>query len=54
MDVTQPVAIYELFQPIYYSLEFVDPAYCAAFDAGLAELRRSGEYRRIEQTYRDY
>ena len=54
VDVTQPVTVYEMFAPIYYSVGFVDPARCAAFDAGLAELRKSGDYARIEQIYRDY
>lgn len=54
VDVTQPVTVYDLFKPIHYSVGFVDPAFCAAFDSGLAELRRSGDYGRIEQNYRDY
>ena len=54
VDVTQPVTTYELFQPIHYSVGFVNPAICTAFDFGLSDLKRSGEYGRIEQTYRDY
>jgi len=37
-----------------YSVGFADPGACAVFDAGLAELRRSGEYARIEQRYQNY
>ena len=54
MDVTQPVTVYELFQPVFYSVGFTDPVRCAALDRGLAELRKSGDYARIEQSYRDY
>jgi polar amino acid transport system substrate-binding protein len=54
VDVTQPVTVYELFAPIGYSVGFNDPKFCASFDAGLAELRRSGDYARIEERYKDY
>lgn len=54
VDVTQPVTVYELFAPNGYSVGFNDPKLCAAFDAGLAELRRSGDYARIEERYRNY
>jgi len=54
VDVTQPITTYELFQPVLYSVAFADSGRCAAFDRGLAELRKSGGYARIEQSYRDY
>ncbi len=54
VDVTQPVTTYELFPPVLYSVAFADPGRCAAFDRGLAELRKSGAYARIERSYRDY
>lgn len=54
VDITQPVTVYELFAPISYSVGFSDPALCAPFDAGLDALRRSGDYARIEERYRDY
>ncbi len=54
VDVTQAVTVYDLFKPNRYSVGFIDPANCAAFDIGLAELRKSGDYGRIERKYRDY
>lgn len=53
VDVSQPVTVYPLFPPIYFSVGFVDQGQCAAFDLGLAELRKSGDYALIEQRYRD-
>jgi polar amino acid transport system substrate-binding protein len=54
VDVTQPVTVYDLFPSVGYSVGFADPEACTAFDAGLAELRSSGGYARIEERYRQY
>ena len=53
VNAAQPVTIYDLFPTSSYSVGFSEPKFCAAFDAGLDELRRSGEYARIEQRYRN-
>ncbi len=51
MDVTQPVVVHDIFAPLPYRVAFRDPALCASFIEGLAELRRSGRYEAILAAY---
>ncbi|WP_252273895.1 substrate-binding periplasmic protein [Pseudomonas subflava] len=54
VDTTQPVTQYLLFPPSAYSVGFRLREQRERFDRGLAAIRASGEYLRIEQRYADY
>lgn len=54
VDVGQPLAWHALFAPTHYQVGFVSAASRDRFDLGLAQLRRSGEYRAIEARYAGY
>ena len=53
VDTTQPVTQYLLFPPSAYSVGFRLREQRERFDRGLAAIRASGEYLRIEQRYAD-
>lgn len=52
VDVSQPLAWFELFAATPYRVGFRRDDQRQRFDEGLRMLRESGEYRRIEQRYR--
>lgn len=52
VDVSQPLAWFELFAATPYGVGFRRDDQRQRFDVGLRMLRESGEYRRIEQRYR--
>lgn len=54
VDVSQPVTQYPLFPPTAYSVGFRLREHRDRFDRGLAAIRASGEYARIEQRYANY
>ena len=54
VDIRQPVTQYMLFPPTAYSVGFRLAEQRDRFDRGLAAIRASGEYARIEQRYADY
>lgn len=54
VDVNQPVTQYPLFPPTAYSVGFRLREHRDRFDRGLAAIRASGEYARIEQRYANY
>ncbi|BCR25341.1 substrate-binding periplasmic protein [Aquipseudomonas alcaligenes] len=54
VDVRQPVTQYPLFPPTAYSVGFRLREHRDRFDRGLAAIRASGEYARIEQRYANY
>lgn len=54
VDTMQPITLYPLFPPTPYSVGFRQPLQRDRFDRGLAAIRASGEYLRIEQRYADY
>ncbi|UUD64875.1 transporter substrate-binding domain-containing protein [Pseudomonas seleniipraecipitans] len=54
VDVSQPVTEYRIFPPTHYQLGLQDKALRNRFDQGLAAIRASGEYQRIEQRYALY
>lgn len=54
VDVSQPVTHYPLFPPTAYSVGFRLREHRDRFDRGLAAIRASGEYARIEQRYANY
>jgi polar amino acid transport system substrate-binding protein len=54
VDTTQAVTQYTLFPPTAYSVGFRLPEQRERFNRGLAAIRASGEYLRIEQRYADY
>ena len=51
VDVTQPLAWFEIFPPTPYSVGFRRDEQRRRFDEGLRLLRESGEYQRIKQRY---
>ncbi|MBR9971405.1 substrate-binding periplasmic protein [Magnetospirillum sulfuroxidans] len=51
VDVTQKLRLHEVFPPTPYQVAFRDPALCARFNDGLAQLRASGEFDRIVNSY---
>ncbi|VXC57753.1 Polar amino acid transport system substrate-binding protein [Pseudomonas sp. 8Z] len=51
VDVTQPLTWYELFPPTPYRVGFRLDSQRLRFNAGLHQLRESGEYERIIQRY---
>ncbi len=51
VDVTQPLAWFEIFPPTPYRVGFRRDEQRQRFDRGLRILRESGEYRRIERRY---
>lgn len=54
VDVTQPLTLYPIFAPTDYKLGCRAQAHCQRFNQGLAAIRRSGEYTRIERRYAMY
>jgi len=54
VDTSQPVTQYLLFPPTAYSVGFRLAEQAERFDRGLALIRASGQYLRIEQRYADY
>lgn len=54
VDTSQPITWYFIFPPTAYSVGFRQDAQRQRFDRGLAAIRASGEYLRIEQRYADY
>lgn len=53
VDTRQPLTLYMLFPPTPYSVGFRQEVQRQMFDKGLAAIRASGEYLRIEQRYAD-
>ncbi|MDX1297992.1 MAG: transporter substrate-binding domain-containing protein [Pseudomonas sp.] len=51
VDVSQPLTVYPLFAPTDYKLGCRQRADCERLNQGLATLRQSGEYARIERRY---
>ena len=51
VDVTQPLAWFEIFPPTPYRVGFRQDEPRRRFDQGLRMLRESGEYQRIERRY---
>ncbi|WP_298187695.1 transporter substrate-binding domain-containing protein [uncultured Pseudomonas sp.] len=51
VDVSQPLTVYPLFAPTDYKLGCRQRADCERLNQGLAALRQSGEYTRIERRY---
>jgi polar amino acid transport system substrate-binding protein len=51
VDVTQPLAWFDIFPPTPYRVGFRRDEQRRRFDEGLRMLRESGEYQRIEQRY---
>ena len=51
VDVTQPLAWFEIFPPTPYRVGFRLDEQRLRFNQGLRRLHESGEYRRIEQRY---
>ncbi|MDP9941004.1 substrate-binding periplasmic protein [Ectopseudomonas alcaliphila] len=51
VDVSQPLAWFEIFPPTLYRVGFRRDEQRRRFDEGLRMLRESGEYQRIEQRY---
>ncbi|MNR65450.1 hypothetical protein D3C85_1884900 [compost metagenome] len=54
VDTRQPLTWYMLLPATPYSVGFRLEQQCQRFDQGLAAIRASGEYLRIEQRYADY
>jgi polar amino acid transport system substrate-binding protein len=54
VDVTQPLTLYPIFAATDYKLGCREQTYCDRFNDGLAAIRRSGEYTRIERRYAMY
>lgn len=51
VDVTQRLRLHPIFPPTEYQMAFRDPALCAQFNQGLAQLKESGEFDRIVARY---
>ena len=51
VDATQKLRLHPIFPPTDYQVAFRDPALCAQFNAGLRQLRASGEFDRIVARY---
>lgn len=47
VDTSAPVAEHDLFAPVPYGVAFRRPEHCAAFNRGLAQLKRNGTYDAI-------
>lgn len=54
VDVSQPLTVYPVFEPSYYRLGCRRHVDCEQINKGLAILKQSGEYARIEQRYAMY
>lgn len=54
VDVTQPLTLYSIFAPTDYKLGCREQVHCQRFNQGLAAIRQSGEYTRIERRYAMY
>ncbi|GIZ11256.1 ABC transporter substrate-binding protein [Pseudomonas sp. NCCP-436] len=52
VDVSQPLAWFDVFPPTYYRMGFREEEARRRFDQGLLLLRESGEYQAIERRYR--
>ncbi len=54
VDISQPLTWYPLFPPTAYKVGFRFAVQRDAFDRGLANIRKTGEYEQIERKYADY